>query len=247
MSLQTILYIIALIAILFVILALSYWAYFYINCYYGFWSQEGIIRNGPRNRKNVAITFDDGPSKYTKKILDVLKKEKVKATFFLVGKHAEKYPDVARRIAGEGHEIGSHSYEHIQLSLRTAKTLVGQIDKSETAIKKITGKKPKYFRPPRGTYDQKLRALLVEMGYKITLWSVSTHDWRNPGTDAIVSRATRNLKNGDIILLHDSGGLLKSEGMSRQQTIDALPTIIKKIKKKKLRAVRISELLKTEK
>src|SRR3989338_936362 len=238
---QTIIYLILLILILLVIFALFYWVYFYINCYYGFWSQDGIIRNSRRSRSNVAITFDDGPSEYTEKILDVLKKKKAKATFFLVGKNMEKYPEIAKRIVRQGHEIGSHSYEHIQLFPRTAKTLVGQIEKNESIIKKITGKKPKYFRPPRGTYDQKLRRILVSRGYKIILWTISSQDWRNPGTEQIVSRATNELRNGDIILFHD--GIIYPWGTSRQQRIDALPEVIDEIKRKKLKPVKLSELL----
>ncbi|MBI2654406.1 polysaccharide deacetylase family protein [Candidatus Woesearchaeota archaeon] len=234
----------AFILLLFILMIILDSIYFYLNCYYGFFSQAGIVRSGSRNKRNVAITFDDGPSKYTDKILDILKNRKVKATFFLVGEQVGQYPHIARRIVEEGHDIGNHSFAHSRLSLRTKKTVMEQIEKAERIIKKITGKKALYFRPPNGNYDQNLREILVRKGYKMVLWTISSYDWMNPGVGIIISKATKRAKNGDIILFHDSGGLIKSHMMGREQTINALPKVIDELKKKRLMPVKISRLLK---
>lgn len=214
--------------------------YFYLNTYFGLWWQEGIIRRG-KSKTKVAITFDDGPHpEYTKKILDILKKKKVKATFFLTGQNAEKYPDVVRRIKAEGHDIGNHTYHHANLSPMKLERVKKEIALTELVIKEITGEEPIYFRPPRGVYDQKVRRLLVNKGYSIVLWTVTTQDWRAPGVEYIVNKA-KKAKGGDIILMHDSGALAKAEGAHRIQTVKALPIIIDNLREKGLKPVKISE------
>lgn len=214
--------------------------YFYLNTYFGLWWQEGIIRRG-KSKTKVAITFDDGPHPmYTKKILDILKKKKVKATFFLTGQNAEKYPEVVRRIKAEGHDIGNHTYHHINLSPVKLERVKKEIALTELVIKEITGEEPSYFRPPRGVYDQKVRRLLVNKGYSIVLWTITTQDWRSPGVEYIVNKA-KKAKGGDIILMHDSGSLTKAEGADRMQTIRALPIIIDNLREKGLKPVKISD------
>lgn len=225
---------------------ISAWSYFYFNCYYGFFSQKGILRHGPVNKKNIAITFDDGPSEYTEKILDILKDKKIKATFFIIGKCAQQHPDIVKRIVKEGHEIGNHSFSHSRLYFRTKAFIDVQIKKTEEAIKKITGKRTKYFRPPNGRYTQKLRNIMVKNDYKIILWTISSHDWRNPGVNKIIDKSTKYLRNGDILLFHDGGSVLKHFWIRREQTIKSLPEVINRIKEKKLKPVIISKLLKND-
>lgn len=230
-----------LFVIFFLLVAMFMFFYFYLNAYFGLWWQEGVIRRGKSNDK-VALTFDDGPHpEYTSKILDILKEKKVKATFFVTGKNAEKYPEMVRRIYKERHEIGNHGYNHLNMSPKKLITLRKEISLTEMIIKELTGEEPALFRPPRGVYDQKLRRILVNKGYSIVLWNVSAQDWRNPGVKVIVRRATRKTKGGDIILLHDSGSLTKAEGASRSQTIEALPQIIDKLREKGLEPGRVSD------
>ncbi len=212
--------------------------------YHGFGPQEGIIRRGASNSPKVALTFDDGPSPiYTPQILDVLREKGVKATFFLVGKHVEKYPDVAKRIVDEGHEIGNHTYSHRDLVPATRATVVKEIKKAEKAIETICGVKPVLFRPPRGVYSNAVRKIILKEGYTIILWSVSTQDWRLVKPSFILKRIKKFCRPGSIILFHDSGALIKPEGGSRGHTVEALPQVIDWLKSNGFQITTVSSLI----
>lgn len=212
--------------------------------YHGIGPQDGIIRRGSRHLNVVSITFDDGPSpQYTPKILDILKEKKVKATFFLTGKHVEKYPDVARRILAEGHEIGNHTYSHKEMFALTKKVADREIGKAEQAIIDILGVRPTLFRPPRGIYSNTIRALLVKKGYDIVLWTISSVDWRNIPSSRITARIQRFVHNGAIILFHDSGALIKREGGKRVNTVKALPEVIDMLKNNNYKIVTVGTLI----
>lgn len=194
--------------------------------YHGFGLQEGIVRSGGE-RPMVALTFDDGPSpRYTPAILDVLREKGVKATFFVVGNHVEKYPEIARRIVQEGHEIGNHTYTHRDLVPASRRTVLREVKQAERVIKETCGVEPRLFRPPRGLYSESVRQLVVRQGYTIVLWSVSTLDWSGLTANMILRRVKKYARNGSIILLHDSGALLKREGGLRGGTVKALSQII---------------------
>ncbi len=211
--------------------------------YHGIGSQEGITRRGPR-QPNVSITFDDGPDpKHTPLILDVLKEKNVKATFFVVGKHVEKYPEIARRIVAEGHDIGNHTYTHKELAPSTRKVIIKELTKTDEAIKKVTGVKTDLFRPPRGIYSQASRALLVELGYKIVLWSLSSVDWRRTSPEWMLNRIKRYAKNGSIILFHDGGALVRREGGLRMNTVKVLPMAIDYLRSAGFEIVPISKMI----
>lgn len=210
--------------------------------YHGFGNNEGIIRRGPAEFV-VALTFDDGPSpEYTPLILDVLKKYDIKATFFLVGKHVEKYPEVARRILNEGHEIGNHTYNHRDLVPSSKRKLIREVLKGQEAIENVLGVFPVYFRPPRGIYSEAVRQFVVSRGFKMVLWSVSGVDWAGTPAKVVARRILRFVHPGAIILLHDSGALIRSEGHSRMNTVKALELIIPKLLNWGYRFVTISEL-----
>lgn len=211
--------------------------------YHGLGPQEGIIRRGP-DLKVVALTFDDGPSpKYTPRVLDILRKEEVKATFFLVGKHVEKYPDLAKRIVEEGHEIGNHTYSHRDLVPATRKVIIKEVKKAEKVIEEACGVRPIFLRPPRGIYSNAVRKLLLNLGYIILLWSLSSLDWSGASPKLILSRVKRYVGRGSIILFHDSGALIKPEGGSRENMVKALPEVIKYLKNSGYKFVTISELV----
>jgi len=212
--------------------------------YHGFGSQEGIFRGGPHERL-VSITFDDGPNPiYTPKILDILREKGVKATFFVVGRQVEKYPDVARRVVEEGHDIGNHTYSHRELVPSTRRIVLNQVRKADRAIQKATGVKTRLFRPPRGMYGNALRKILREEGYRIILWTVSTADWSGISAKAILRRIKLYVRRGGIILFHDSGALFRNEGASRENTVQALPMVIDYLWEKGFEIVPISEMLK---
>jgi len=211
--------------------------------YHGIGSQDGIMRRGER-QPYVSITFDDGPSpKHTSKILDILKEKNVKATFFVVGKNVEKYPEIARRIVEEGHDIANHTYSHKELLRSTRKTIIKELTKTDEAIKRITHTSADLFRPPRGMYSSVTRKLVVEMGYKIILWSVSSVDWRQTSPIWILNRIKRYARMGSIILFHDGGALLKGEGGQRINTVKALPLVIDYLQSQDLQIVTVSKLM----
>lgn len=196
-----------------------------------------VIWHGSVRTNYIALTFDDGPDiKYTPQILNILKKNRVKATFFLVGKKVEEYPEVAYQIVQEGHTVGNHTYSHTNLLLDRKKTIEEEIERCENVIKKNCGVIPSLFRPPYGFRTPLVYEVAEEKGYMIILWSISSRDWASPGKERIIDRVVKKSKNGAIILLHDSGG-------NRQQTVEALPEIIKKLKNKNYNFVTIPEML----
>jgi peptidoglycan/xylan/chitin deacetylase (PgdA/CDA1 family) len=218
-------------------------SWFYV--YYGFGYQGDIFRKAKTDRKIVALTFDDGPSPlYTPRILDILAEKQVPAAFFMVGAHVDKYPDIAARIAAEGHELGSHTYDHVNVPTLPTARLSAQLLKTNIAILNATGDYPLYIRPPRGLYDGRFRRLSELLGHQIVLWSLSAQDWMELMTvDRIVKRILTRVRPGDIILFHDSGALLRKEGASRESTVAALPLIIEGLWERGYQIVPLAELL----
>jgi len=224
-------------AVVLVASAVSYYEY------HGFGPQDGIVRHG-RNHPYVALTFDDGPNpEYTDKILDILSAKKAPAAFFMVGRHVEKYPEVARRVFAEGHDIGNHTFTHRDLVPATRKTIEKEVNKTDQAIMDIVGIRTRLFRPPRGIISNAGRKLLVEMGYTIALWTVSAVDWRGLPPKAIVKRITRHIRTGGVILFHDSGAVLRSEGANRGNTVEALPLVIDELRRRGYEIVALSRML----
>ena len=153
-------------------------------------------------KKKVAITFDDGPNPdYTPDLLKGLKERGVSATFFLLGKEVEKYPELVEQMHAEGHLIGTHSYEHVNLCNLTDEKAIEQVDKTNAMIEKITGERPQFIRPPYGCWKKNLdyKTSMIEV-----LWDVDPLDWKTGNSDVVVSRVLKNVEEGDIILLHDA-------------------------------------------
>ena len=153
-------------------------------------------------KKKVAITFDDGPNPdYTPDLLKGLKERGVSATFFLLGKEVEKYPELVEQMHAEGHLIGTHSYEHVNLCNLTDEKAIEQVDKTNALIEKITGERPQFIRPPYGCWKKNLdyKTSMIEV-----LWDVDPLDWKTGNSDVVVSRVLKNVEEGDIILLHDA-------------------------------------------
>ena len=153
-------------------------------------------------KKKVAITFDDGPNPdYTPDLLKGLKERGVSAAFFLLGKEVEKYPELVEQMHAEGHLIGTHSYEHVNLCNLTDEKAIEQVDKTNALIEKITGERPQFIRPPYGCWKKNLdyKTSMIEV-----LWDVDPLDWKTGNSDVVVSRVLKNVEEGDIILLHDA-------------------------------------------
>ncbi len=198
------------------------------------------------NKKIVALTFDDGPySPYTEQLLDVLKEYEVPATFFVVGQNVEKNPELVKRIVDEGHQLGNHTYHHVDLLKIDRKTIEEEIDRTNKVIKAATGTVPHLMRPPHGFRDPVVMEIMATRGLKVVEWSIMSRDWTNPGVEAIVERTLAKVKNGSIILLHDGDGIASKA--SRAQTVEATRRIIQTLSVQGYKFVTVDEILaKTE-
>lgn len=214
-----------------------------------FFDEAVLVRKGtlyyvPVSEKVVALTFDDGPSpEWTPKILEALKSAKVKATFFMLGNHVEKYPEIAKLVAEEGHEIGNHTYDHHVLLYYKTEELRKEIKETERVIKQVTGTDTKYFRPPKAWLNPQEKQEIKDMGYKIILWTINSKDWVTFDDKYIVRYIVKHISPGDIILFHDSGGVFGTEGGNRQETVKAIPRLAEKLRERGYRFATISELL----
>lgn len=195
-----------------------------------------LINQNSFAQKFVALTFDDAPdSFYTDKLLDILKEENVKATFFVLGNKVKEHPEIIERIFNEGHLIGNHSTAHHNFKeYDDTLALLGDTRFVDSLILKITGKKPLYFRPPFGALKDEQIELLNRHGYEIAMWTVSTRDWDVFRTtkEKIIESVKQNIHNNAVILMHSKNC---SEDISeypfRDNTIEALPEIIKYLKR----------------
>ncbi|MCA9400496.1 MAG: polysaccharide deacetylase family protein [Candidatus Omnitrophica bacterium] len=210
-------------------------------------TRRGTIYRKQTNHPQVAITFDDGPSEeWTPKILAVLKKERVRATFFMLGQHVQQFPHVARRVVDDGHQIGNHGYSHHVMLYYTLPEIENEIRYTQHIIQQATGKKTNVFRPPKAWLRNAVKAKINSLGYEIVLWSLNTKDWVCFNHKRIVKNILRNIKPGDILLFHDSGNIFHSQGGNRRQTVKAIDLLIQKLKKKNYQIVTIEELLSYE-
>ncbi|MBC8590953.1 polysaccharide deacetylase family protein [Wansuia hejianensis] len=159
------------------------------------------VRNVDPSKPMVALTFDDGPySKATIPILDTLKEHNSVATFFVLGNRVANHKDIIKRIVMEGSEIGNHSYNHKQLTTISSKEFKTQIDKTQNAVMEVIGSTPTIMRPTYGSYDDKLRS---QATMPMILWSIDTEDWKSRDPQKIAKHVLDNVKDGDIVLMHD--------------------------------------------
>ncbi len=205
--------------------------------------RETIFR-GPHQRKRVAITFDDGPSPlWTPPILDELRRANIKATFFMIGHHVKSYPKIARRVAEEGHLIGNHGFAHSVTLYFTPAEIEEEIKYTEYVIKEITGQITRYYRPPKAWMSRVIKKKINSMGYEVILWSLNPKDWVGYPHQWMVNFLSRNIKNGDIILFHDSGNVFSTEGGDRTQTVLTIAHLAEVLKNKGIECVTVEELL----
>ena len=184
--------------------------------------------------KLVALTFDAawGADK-TLRILEILEKYNVKATFFLVGFWLDKYPEETKAIAESGCEIGNHSNNHLQMSKISKEKITEELEYVNVKVKELTGKIPSYFRPPFGDYDNELIETAEEMGLQTIQWSVDSLDWKGLSATEITSRVVKNVKNGSIVLFHNNS----------ENILDALPLVLANLINRGYKPVAMSELV----
>ncbi|MFS0784738.1 polysaccharide deacetylase family protein [Bacillus sp. 1P06AnD] len=197
-----------------------------------------VVWEGKTTKKMVALTFDDGPHElYTGQILDILAKHRMKATFFVSGSKIERHPEVLYRVFKEGHEIGNHTYNHIYNKHITSGKLEKELLDTERIIQKVTGQKPTLYRPVGGLFNNRMIETAVKNGYKVVLWSwhQDPKDWRSPGADRIANHIIKNIRPGDIILLHD--------WRQNAQTVKAMEKVADFLDQEEYQCVTVSEMI----
>ena len=184
--------------------------------------------------KKVAISFDCAwGTGYTETLLNIMEREKVVSTFFMVEFWTTKYPDLVKKIAGGGHAIGTHSTTHSYMSKLTEAQIEEELTRSSMAIKAVTGEEVTLFRPPYGDYDDLLIETAQRLGLYTIQWDVDSLDWKNLSAAEIAARVTSGVKNGSIVLFHNNG----------LHTAEALPAVIADLKEKGFTFVRIDDLI----
>jgi len=186
----------------------------------------------------IAMTFDDGPNpQLTPRLLDILKERGIRATFFVVGKNVAEYPDIVRRMSSEGHEVANHSWSHPALTRLGAESFRKQIENTNDAIAKVTGKRPVLMRPPYGATSSILNKRLgEEYGLKVILWSVDPLDWKYRNSNRVYNSIIQNTQPGAIILTHDI----------HATTVAAMPATFDSLLGKGYKFVTVSELIAME-
>ncbi|HLO11610.1 MAG TPA: polysaccharide deacetylase family protein [Pseudoneobacillus sp.] len=189
--------------------------------------------------KLVALTFDDGPDPiFTPQVLDALAKYDAKATFFVIGAEAERFPEIVKRQAKEGHEVANHTYRHKFRDNFNSDILKDELEHSAEIIQKITGEKPTLFRPHSGFYNDTNIETAITNGYQVILWTwhQDTKDWSRPGVEKITHNVVSDAAPGDIVIFHDAGG-------DRSQTVKALKNILEILYKNGYKCVTVSDML----
>ena len=202
-------------------------------CVPGFveYKTKAVAVSNMEESKKIALTFDDGPHPYyTEQLLDGLKERNVKATFFILGKHAEQYPELVERMNEEGHLIGNHTYSHLQLSQRNGEAFKEELVKTNELIEELTGQEVQYVRPPYGTWDKKFEK---ELNMFPVLWTIDPLDWSSKNVAGIVQKVKNKARENSIILMHDE----------YKTTVTAALQIIDELEKEGYEFVTVEELL----
>jgi peptidoglycan/xylan/chitin deacetylase (PgdA/CDA1 family) len=182
-----------------------------------------------RGVKQLALTYDDGPNHpHTLRLLEVLAKHEVYATFFLVGRYVRQRPDIVRQVAEAGHIIGNHTFTHPFLALKSAAEIRKELTDCSAAIQDAIGDHSSLFRPPFGSRRPAVLRIAHELGLEPIMWDVTGYDWNAPPAAAIETRVATQIKGGNVILLHDGGH--KQMGADRSQTVQATDHLIARYK-----------------
>jgi len=202
-----------------------------------------LSRRDDLDRRLLALSFDDGPSETTPAVLDVLREHHAHATFFVVGQWVEQRPETVRRAVSEGHELGNHTFDHVDAAHeRDDDVLRDQIRRTSAAIERATGEAPRLMRPPYGKDVARVARLAGELGLDPTvLWSAQGWDWDTTPASEIEALVLRDCAPGGIVLLHD--GVPPHGGTSREPMLEALARILARVRGDGYDIVTVSQLL----
>jgi len=196
----------------------------------------------PRGSKTLALTYDDGPNDpHTLLLLDVLAKHNVKASFFLIGRYVRQRPDIAREIAKAGHTIGNHSFTHPLLTLKTEGEIRQQLVDCDSVLNDSIGEHSNLFRPPFGGRRPAVLRIARELNLEPIMWNVTGYDWNAPRAEIIERKVSKQIRGGNVILLHDGGH--RQMGGDRAQTVVATDHLIARYQSEGYEFLTIPEMM----
>ena len=192
--------------------------------------------------KQIALTYDDGPNDpHTMRLLEVLAKHNVRATFFMIGRYVQQRPDIVREVANGGHVIGNHTFTHPLLILKSARETRQELRDCRSAIQDAVGEHSNLFRPPFGGRRPATLRVARELGLEPVMWNVTGYDWNAPAAAAIEQKVAKQMRGGDVMLLHDGGH--KQMGADRSQTVLATDHVITRYRSEGYDFVTISQMM----
>lgn len=190
----------------------------------GQWFGRTFTGLPPGNRR-LALTYDDGPNDpHTQRLLEVLARHQVHATFFMIGSRVQQRPDIAREISAAGHIIGNHTFTHPLLTLKSSSEIRSQLTDCRSALQDAVGEHSNLFRPPFGGRRPAVLRIARELGLEPVMWNVTGYDWNEPPAEVIEKKVRNQIHGGNVVLLHDGGH--KEMGANRSQTVAATEQLI---------------------
>jgi peptidoglycan-N-acetylglucosamine deacetylase len=196
----------------------------------------------PRGSRQIALTYDDGPNDpHTLRLLEVLASHGVQATFFLIGCYVQQRPNIAREIVQAGHVVGNHTFTHPLLTFKSETEIRRQLSECRSALQEAVGEPSNLFRPPFGGRRPAVLRVARELGLEPVMWNVTGYDWNAPPAAAIKRKVARQIRGGDVILLHDGGH--KQMGADRLQTVIATDHLIARYKTEGYEFVTIPQMM----
>jgi len=200
----------------------------------------GCVWRGSHAARRVALTFDDGPDRdWTPRVLDLLAARRARGSFFLVGERAAQVPDAVRRMVAEGHEVGSHGWSHRSLWLCGPRRTADEIDRAHATLAALTGREPRYFRPPWGMVNAAMFGALRRRGERCVFWSIQSEGLRAVAAEDQVRHVLRRAHSGAIVDLHDAEGTRRAP----ERLVQALPAMIDGLRAAGYELATIAELL----
>jgi peptidoglycan/xylan/chitin deacetylase (PgdA/CDA1 family) len=195
-----------------------------------------------RGSKQLALTYDDGPNDpHTLRLLEVLAKHEVHATFFLIGRYVQQRPEIVRDLASAGHVVGNHTFTHPLLIFKSAAEVRSQLEACDRALSDAVGEHSRLFRPPFGGRRPGVLRIARQLGLEPVMWNVTGYDWSAPSVEHIERKVTNRVRGGDVILLHDGGHL--QMGADRSRTVTATDHLIARYKAEGYEFVTIPKMM----